>query len=126
MWELWNQRCDILARIRKLPRVLSHGDYSLGNLIDTDPGVVALDWATVGWEPVGFDLAHLALSSGTDPVTAYLRAPRASDCDPELVIAGFRSTVALVGASRVHWMLTRTLEPPDWYTDFVWHHRPDP
>ena len=30
--------------------------------------VIALDWATFGWEPLGFDLgAHLGLSSGPGP-----------------------------------------------------------
>ena len=61
-----------MRELDALPRVLSHGDYSLGNLIDAGEDVVALDWATVGWEPIGFDLGHLALSAGADPTEAWL------------------------------------------------------
>ena len=126
MQEPWNGRHELLARLEELPRVLSHGDYSLGNIIDTGGDVVALDWATLGWEPVGFDLAHLALSSGTDPTHAYLDAMPSSAAEPALVMRGYTIAVALIGSSRLHWMLSRNLEPPDWYTDFVWRHRPHP
>lgn len=34
--------------------------------------------------------------------------------------SGYASTVALVGVSRTHWMLSRGIEPPEWYADFVW------
>ena len=124
MRQLWERRHDLLAQLRELPRVLSHGDYSLGNLLADGSDVIALDWATVGWEPVGFDLAHLALSSGVYPTDAYIAAAP-SVADPVLIRRGFAIAVALTGASRLHWMLTRSLGPPHWYTDFVWRHRPD-
>lgn len=123
MEQLWDRRDELLARLADLPRVLSHGDYSLGNLIDTPDDVVALDWATIGWEPPGFDLAHLALSVGADPTAAYLEASPV--VEPALVTRGFKITVALVGASRYHWMMTRSIEPPAWYADFIWRHRPE-
>ena len=126
MVELWNSAGRLYERLAEVPRVLSHGDYSLGNLVDTGRDTVALDWATVGWEPVGFDLAHLALSCGEDPTAAYLEEPPVSELDPELVVLGFTTTVAVVGASRVHWMLSRGIEVPEWYVDFVWAHRPTP
>ena len=125
MRQLWERRHDLLAQFRQLPRVLSHGDYSLGNLLADGSDVIALDWATVGWEPVGFDLAHLALSSGVDPTDAYIAAAPSSVTDSLLIRRGFAIAVALTGASRLHWMLTRSLGPPHWYTDFVWRHRPD-
>lgn len=124
MQELWVRRHELLARLKELPRVLSHGDYSLGNLIDAGGEVVAVDWATVGWEPVGFDLAHLALSAGADPTDAYCDAKPPSVADPALVTRGFTIAVALIGSSRLHWMMARNLEAPNWYTDFVWRHRP--
>lgn len=124
MAQLWDRRHALLARIADLPKVLSHGDHSLGNLIDTGDEVVALDWATIGWEPVGFDLAHLGLSAGADPTGAYLDAT-ASVINPVLVARGFKVAVALVGSSRYHWMMTRSLEPPEWYVDFIWRHRPE-
>jgi len=120
----WDSRNALLARLDQLPRVLSHGDYSLGNLIELEGDVVALDWATVGWEPVGFDLAHLAVSAGVDPTRAYLDAPPPSVADPALVTLGFKIAVALIGSSRLHWMMASNLQPPDWYADFVWEHRP--
>jgi len=118
-------RSSCLRLTALLPRVLSHGDYSLGNLIDAGRDVVALDWATAGWEPVGFDLAHLALNSGADPTDAYLDAMPPSPADRVLVTSGFTIAVALIGSSRLHWMMARHLEPPAWYTEFVWRHRPD-
>ena len=110
--ELWSRRYEHVARLRTLPKVLSHGDFSIGNLARVDAGtVIAYDWATFGWEPAGFDLAHLALSTG--------EVPSGADTD-----TGFRCTVAIVGASRVHWMLERGEAPPSWYVDFLWEHRP--
>lgn len=32
---------------------------------------------------------------------------------------GYRATLALTGAGRIHWMLTRGTPPPDSYTDFI-------
>ena len=124
MERLWERRHQLLAQLDEFPTVLSHGDYSLGNLVSAGDDVVALDWATVGWEPVGFDLAHLALSTGTDSVDAYLAAAPPAVTEPQLLIRGFAIAVALVGASRIHWMTSRRLEVPEWYTDFVWQHRP--
>ena len=48
--------------------VLFHGDYSMGSLVALGMDAVAPDWATLGWEPVGFDLAHLAPSTREDPL----------------------------------------------------------
>ena len=110
--ELWNARLEHLAQLQARPKVLSHGDFSIGNLVaEADGSVVAYDWATLGWEPGGFDLAHLALSTGEVPAGAE------SDL-------GFRGTMAIVGASRVHWMLERGDAPPAWYVDLLWEHRP--
>jgi len=39
--------------------------------------------------------------------------------EPALVRAGYATTVALTGASRVHWMLSRGVAVPPGYTDFV-------
>ena len=120
--ELWERRDDYLALLAGLPLVRSHGDFSLGNLRQADADLVVLDWASFGWEPVGFDLAHLALSSGEDPRPSYLASgPRWSE---EEVDTGFGACAAIIGSSRVHWMLTRGVEVPSWYVDFLWAHRP--
>jgi Phosphotransferase enzyme family len=122
---LWARRTELLHQLALLPKVLSHGDFSMGNLrMGDDDVVVALDWATLGMEPVGFDLAHLALSTGADPVPAYLATDVTALGGPKLVRDGYAASLALIGASRYHWMLSRGIEPPDWYVDFVWGHRP--
>ncbi|WP_027346793.1 phosphotransferase [Hamadaea tsunoensis] len=98
------------------PGVLSHGDFHIGQLVAAGPDTVVLDWATLGISPIGADLAHLALSTLTDPVADYLSA------HPENAAAvrlGYRTTVALTGTSRLHWMLSRGVPIPDGYADFV-------
>lgn len=121
--DLWSRREAFGGELSELPRVLSHGDFNLGNLVATDEGVVAFDWATLGWEPVGFDLAHLALSAGVDPLPRYRALVRHLQDEAEL---GFRCSLALVGLSRLHWMLSRSISPPPWYVDFLCEHQPRP
>lgn len=120
--ELWERRQGLCERLQGLPVVRSHGDYSLGNLLAHRGDTVVLDWATFGWEPIGFDLAHLALSCGQDPCPAYSSA--LSEARQRAVRAGFQASLALVGSSRLHWMLSRGHQPPGWYVDFLWEHRP--
>lgn len=120
--ELWARRESHLETLANVPLVRSHGDFSLGNLRQVDTDVVAFDWASFGWEPIGFDLAHLALTSGLDPRPAYRAATPywpAADIDQ-----GFCCCLALIGSSRVHWMLTAAVDVPSWYADFLWEHRP--
>lgn len=98
--------------------VLSHGDFHVGNLVSVGNDTVALDWATFGVNPVGADLAHLALSTLQDPVDDYLAAADGVFV-PDAVRAGYEATVALMGASRVHWMLSRGVPAPVGYVQFV-------
>lgn len=121
---LWDRRDELLRRLASLPSVLSHGDYSLlGNLIARGHETVALDWGTLGLAPVGSDLAHLALSASADPTPYFLEAARGRWPEQD-VLNGFQATLALVGSSRTHWMLSRGLPVPEWYVDFLWDHRP--
>jgi thiamine kinase-like enzyme len=114
---LWEHRYELHERLEQLPLVLSHGDYSIGNLVAQGTDTVALDWATFGWEAVGFDLAHLALSTGEDPTGAYLAAtPLAHPA--ELVTFGFQTALVIIGASRLHWMVSQGLDVPAWYAQF--------
>ena len=41
------------------PNSLVHHDYRLDNLLFNNSEVVAIDWQTIGWGPVMFDLAYL-------------------------------------------------------------------
>jgi hypothetical protein len=118
--ELWKQRGTYYERLAGLPKVLSHGDYSVGNLVFASDQTVAFDWATLGWEPTGFDLAHLALSTAEDPMPGYRAAAR----DADVAATGFRCALAIIGASRVHWMISRSVDVPGWYVDFLWEHLP--
>lgn len=120
---IWEARAALLDGLDAVPRVLSHGDYSVGNLLSVRDHTVALDWAGLGVSPAGADLAHLALSSLTDLSAIYLDAARGRLPAVD-VLRGYRSTMALTGASRLHWMLTRGVDVPDGYVDFLWEHRP--
>jgi Phosphotransferase enzyme family len=120
---IWARRAELLGALDRVPRVLVHGDFSAGNLIAADERTtVVLDWATLGTGPVGADLASLALSAEADaagdPLPAYLAGldGRFARADVEL---GYRATLALTGASRVHWMLSRGTQPPPGYVEFV-------
>ncbi len=119
---LWEGRARYYEALSELPVVRSHGDYSVGNLVGQPADVIALDWATFGWEPLGFDLAHLGLSSGQDPRSAYQTST--SRWTEDAVARGFASAVAIIGPSRVHWMLSAGVEIPDWYVDFLWEYQP--
>jgi phosphotransferase family enzyme len=115
---VWSRRHDLLADLRSVPEVLSHGDFHIGQLVATDGLTVVLDWATLGVSPVGADLAHLALSTLDDLVADYL-AGLAGRFDPDAVRAGYRTTLALTGASRIHWMLSGGMPVPRGYAEFV-------
>ena len=114
---LWNRREELLEELRRLPSALSHGDYNLGNLVDVQGDTVAVDWATLGWEPVGFDLAHLALSTGIDPTEPYASASRRFDAAD--IRAGYRAALVIVGISRLHWMMSAGYPVPSWHLDLV-------
>lgn len=121
---LWDQRHDWLSQVDALPRCITHGDFSTGNLRVDRSGVIALDWATLGLSPVGFDLAHLALATQDEsllPIYLDGLTGRFRAADVEL---GYRITVCLVGASRAHWMVSRSLPLPAGYTDFICAHQP--
>ncbi|MEV0611918.1 phosphotransferase [Nonomuraea sp. NPDC050404] len=115
---LWHRREELLAMLAGLPVVLSHGDLSAGNIVASSGTTVLLDWATLGAGPVGADLAALALSTFTDPVADYLAGAggRFGRAEVEL---GYRATLALTGAGRVHWMLAGGRSVPDGYEEFI-------
>lgn len=120
---LWETGSELLDRLGELPRVLSHGDFNVGNIAQCGDDTVAFDWATFGVAPVGADLAHLALSTLTDLSTEYLsglggRYPASA------ALLGYQATMALVGSSRVHWMLAGGHQVPVGYIDFIWDARP--
>lgn len=121
---IWARRHDYLRALDGIPFGVTHGDFGMGNLRTDSSDVVALDWATLGLSPVGTDLAHLALAVLDDGLVAdYLDGlgGRYRRDDVEL---GYRSTVALVGTSRIHWMSTRSIPVAAAYVEFVCSHTP--
>lgn len=119
MAALWRQRDELLAGLERIPRVLVHGDFSVGNLIALDDATtIVLDWATLGTGPVGADLASLALSTLSDPLNAYLAGANGT-FDRRAVEFGYRATLALTGAGRVHWLLSQGTQPADEYIEFI-------
>lgn len=119
----WTERRALLARLEDVPRVLTHGDLGLGNLVRADRGIVAIDWATTGTAPVGADLALLVLSldrpaDAEEVVSAYL-AGTDQRLAPERVLLGYRVTALLTGISRMHWMLARGDAPPSGHAELL-------
>ncbi|WP_204056943.1 phosphotransferase [Microbispora corallina] len=117
---LWRRRRELLKRLDGVPRVLVHGDFSGGNLIAADDGAgtVVLDWATFGVGPVGADLASLTLTTLGRHLADYLDGS-AGCFDAGDVELGYRVTLALTGAGRIHWMLSRGMTLPAGYIDFI-------
>ncbi|WP_198663461.1 phosphotransferase [Jiangella endophytica] len=120
---LWSRRDELLALLAALPRVVSHGDFHPLNLRADGSDTVALDWGTMSAAPVGADVAHLALGAQADVLDDYLAGADGAFSRDD-VDAGCRATLVLVGASRVHWMLTTGASLPPGYVDFLWAHRP--
>jgi hypothetical protein len=122
--DLWRRRDELLNRLADLPCVISHGDYDLDNMIARGDETVALDWGTLGIAPVGSDLAYLALSALADP-TPYFLDVAGGHWSTQDVMTGFQATLALVGSSRVHWMLSGGRPLPAGYTEFVLNNEPE-
>lgn len=53
---------DVSGQLAALPQMLTHHDFHEHNIGTVDGEVVIIDWAYVGWGPVGHDVGHLALS----------------------------------------------------------------
>jgi hypothetical protein len=116
---LWQRRSELLDELKYVPHVLVHGDFHEGNLIAAhDLTTVVLDWATLGTGPVGADLAGLALSTCRDLLDHYVEGLNGR-FDKAAVELGYRVTLTLTGAGRVHWMLSRGVQPTDEYVEFV-------
>lgn len=120
---IWARRDSYLAQLSSLPRSITHGDFSVGNLRTDETDVIALDWATLGSSPVGFDLAHLALSTQAESLLPIYLDGLSGRFEPHQIEQGYRIAVCLVGASRAHWMATRSKPLPPTYADFIAGHQ---
>lgn len=53
---------EIAATLAGFPQVLTNHDLHEHNIGTVGESVVIIDWASVGWGPIGHDVGHLALS----------------------------------------------------------------
>jgi aminoglycoside phosphotransferase (APT) family kinase protein len=119
--EVWTLRHDLLAIVDALPRVICHGDFSLGNLFRIDDHTTGvIDWGQLGWGPPGADLAALALSCNPLPDEQLIDTYVAGLGDvASAARKGFAATAALTGASRYHWMHMHGIRPAPEYRPWV-------
>ncbi|TDE38786.1 hypothetical protein E1295_33325 [Nonomuraea mesophila] len=65
---LWRRRDELLEELARLPVVMSHGDFSAGNLLDSDGTTLALTgagrvrWMVAGGTPVPGGYVDFVLS----------------------------------------------------------------
>lgn len=108
---LWARREALLASVEALPQVPQHGDPTGHNL----PGragddVVAIDWGTLGWGPVGGDLGYLSLTAREefDPLLdAYLMGLPEGLASRDDVLTGARVVAVYTALTRAEWALAR-------------------
>ncbi|GAB4058426.1 phosphotransferase [Catellatospora paridis] len=116
---IWSRRRELLAELEAVPPVLSHGDFHRHQVVAAADLTVVLDWATLGVAPAGADVAHLALSTLDGNLVEVYLAAAGSRLDPGAVRRGYRLTLVLTAVSRLHWMLSRGLRPPERYLAFL-------
>lgn len=117
---LWRRRTHHLDALDELPSVLQHGDPVPGNLPGRDgDDCVAVDWATLGWGPLGADLGYLCLSAREDfepLLAAYVEgylAERDPSADPDGAAVldaarlGAQVTAVYTALGRAEWALAR-------------------
>ncbi len=111
---LWAHRESHLQALERLPEVPQHGDPVPGNLLGrVGDDVVAVDWSTLGWGPVGADLGYLALSTREELehlVDAYLPGLPEGFATRDQVLLGARVTAVFTVLSRAEWALARAAE----------------
>jgi hypothetical protein len=104
----------VAAALRALPQLPTHHDFHHMNLGSNGDRVVILDWATVGWGPVGHDAANLvidrAAEGDVDPgelwsrlLGAYGDELRASGVDIDQ--AAILRSAAVSSTIRMGWLL---------------------
>lgn len=111
---LWDHRESHLLSVEALPEVPQHGDPVPGNLLGrAGEAVLAVDWSTLGWGPVGADLGYLALSTREDLehlVDAYLPGLPPGLATRDQVLLAARVTAVFTVLSRAEWALARAAE----------------
>ncbi len=111
---LWAHRTAWLERCDALPQVAQHGDPSAANIPGRrDDGAVAIDWAQLGWGPVGSDLGYLSLATREDIeplVEAYVAALPLGLASLDEVVTGARVMAVYTALTRLDWALARVAD----------------
>lgn len=109
----------IRRRLAGFPQVLTHYDFHHANIGTVDGQVGIIDWAYLGWGPIGHDVGHLAIECCGElglPLpdvwhaleTAYYSALTAADWDGDREIV--RQSMATSNALRLGWAIDHLLD----------------
>lgn len=108
---LWRKRARLLDELDALPQVAQHGDPVPGNLLGRDgDDLVAVDWGSLGYGPVGGDLGYYLLMAreGFEPLLdAYLLGLPDGVATREQVTLGAQVTAVYTVFTRADWALAR-------------------
>jgi hypothetical protein len=115
---LWERREELLARLEELPQVAQHGDPTPENLpgrVEDAYGdrLVAIDWGSLGYGPVGVDLGLylLAAREEAEPLLdAYLLGLPEGLATREQAMLGMAVGAVYTAFSRADWALARVVE----------------
>jgi len=108
---LWDLRGHYLDRVDALPQVAQHGDPTPANLPGRDDDrLVAIDWSSLGYGPVGGDLGLYLLTAREEfepLLDAYLLGLPEGAATRQQVELGARVSVVYTALSRAEWALAR-------------------
>jgi hypothetical protein len=108
---LWSRRETLMRELDALPQVAQHGDPAASNLPGREgDDVIAIDWATLGYGPVGADLGLFLQNAREEAeplLDAYLMGLPDGLATREEVTLGMRVSAAYTSLSRAEWALAR-------------------
>jgi aminoglycoside phosphotransferase (APT) family kinase protein len=108
---LWRKRGRLLDELDALPQVAQHGDPVPGNLLGRDgDDLIAVDWGSLGYGPVGGDLGYYLLMAREEfepLLDAYLLGLPDGLATREQVTLGAQVTAVYTVFTRADWALAR-------------------
>jgi hypothetical protein len=108
---LWARREHFLALADQLPQVAQHGDPTPANMPGRDGDrLVAIDWSSLGYGPVGGDLGLYLLTAREELeplLDAYLLGLPEGVATREQVTLGARISAVYTALTRAEWALAR-------------------
>ena len=107
---LWARRAALLSALADVPQVPSHGDPTPANMCGRDGDeVIAVDWATLGYGPLGADLGQYALSAREALEPLLESYALGAGIDVEDARLGAYAMAVLTAVSRAEWSLSRAV-----------------